>query len=183
MGTQHRVGTTTIAMQFAVYLKSIGANVSYVEANDSWHLKLIAEHYNMKKSGDGYCYKGIAFEELNSKNETVFDLIVYDLSILDNKTKKEFANCNIRILCAGKKAYELPFYKKGLESLGDIEYNTIVNIHTHNNKDERVYTAMLYNDIFNERANKEIFIDITKNYSQILRYSNNISDPSVIEVE
>lgn len=74
VGTQHRVGTTTIAMQFAVYLKSIGANVSYVEANDSGHLKLIAEYYDMKENGNGYCYKGIAFEKLSSKNETVFDL-------------------------------------------------------------------------------------------------------------
>lgn len=32
--------------------------VSYVEANDSGHMKLIAEHYETKKNGDGYLYKG-----------------------------------------------------------------------------------------------------------------------------
>ena len=120
MVTQHRVGTTTIAMQFAVYLKSIGANVSYVEANDSEHLRLIAEHYNMKKSGNGYCYKGIAFEELNSKNETVFDFIVYDLGILDNKIIIGITNCDIRIVCAGNKPHEIFYLDKVKEQLVDI---------------------------------------------------------------
>ena len=74
MGTQHRVGTTTIAMQFAVNLKSIGSNVSYVEANDSGHLRLIAEHYRMQEIEDGYMYKGIAFESINSTSKVFFRL-------------------------------------------------------------------------------------------------------------
>lgn len=112
VGSQHRVGTTTIAMQFACYLNSIGAKVSYVEANNSEHMKLIAEHYGMEKSGEGYVYNGIAFEGLKSSNEKVFDFIVYDLGELDIKTKIGFENCDIRVMCYGKKHIKYHFIKE-----------------------------------------------------------------------
>lgn len=111
MGTQHRVGTTTIAMQFTVYLKSIGANVSYVEANDSWHLRLIAENYRMQEIEDGYRYKGIAFESINLINKVFFDFIVYDLGIFRNRMVKGILNSNIRVICTGDEPHEIPFLR------------------------------------------------------------------------
>jgi hypothetical protein len=106
VGSQHRVGTTTVAMQFACYLSSIGAKVSYVEANHSGHMKLIASHYEMEKNGEGYLYEGVAFEPLISKNETEFQCVVYDLGVLNEKNKVGFENCNIRIACVGDKIFE-----------------------------------------------------------------------------
>ncbi|SKC73448.1 hypothetical protein [Maledivibacter halophilus] len=120
-------------MEFVAYLNSIGANVSYIEANESGHLQLIAEHYKMKKIDDGYRYKGIAFEGINSSNNIVFDFIIYDLGVLDNRTMKGFLNCNIRILCTGNKPHELPFYEKGLKLLGETEYNIIFNFNGFSN--------------------------------------------------
>jgi hypothetical protein len=84
-----------------------------VEANDSGHMKLIAEHYGMEKNGEGYLYKDVAFESLNSKNKTEFECIVYDLGVLDDRNKVGFENCNIRILCAGNKPQEI-LYSKNL---------------------------------------------------------------------
>lgn len=165
VGTQNRVGTTTIAMEFATYLNSIGANVSYVEANESGHLQLIAKHYKMKKIDDGYRYRYIAFERINSSNNTVFDFIIYDLGVLDNRTMKGFLNCNIRILCAGNKPHELPFYEKVVEMLGETEHNIIFNFNGFSNHDEYgVYTAKYCEDIFNGNINYKIFKNITKNY-------------------
>jgi hypothetical protein len=137
VGSQHRVGTTTVATQFACYLSSIGAKVSYVEANDSGHMKLIAEYYGMEKNGEGYLYKGVAFEALNSKNETEFECIVYDLGVLDVQSKVGFENCMIRILCAGDKPYE-----QLCEMIGKIstDYFKIINFSEGSSCNEVYYT-------------------------------------------
>ncbi len=163
VGTQHRIGTTTIAMQFATYLKSIGANVSYVEANDSGHLKLIAEYYEMKKINDGYIYDDIAFEGINSTNKTVFDFIVYDLGVLDSKTMKGFINCDVRVVCAGNKPHELVFFQNGVDLLSSIEYSTIFNGGTRNNGIEAC-VAMPCNDILNDIVNQKILRTIIDNF-------------------
>lgn len=47
------------------YLQSIGVKVSYVEANYSEFIKLIAEHYNMEKVNGGYRY--------SSSNDDLFN--------------------------------------------------------------------------------------------------------------
>jgi hypothetical protein len=105
-GSQHRVGTTTVAMQFACYLSSIGAKVSYVEANDSGHMKLIAEYYKMERIGEGYLYKGVAFESLNSKNKTAFECVVYDLGVFNKNALIALENVQIPIICGGDKVFE-----------------------------------------------------------------------------
>ena len=154
-GSQHRVGTTTVAMQFAYYLDSIGAKVSYVEANDSGHLKLIAEHYGMEKNGDGYLYQGIAFEGINSKNDMVFDFIVYDLGVLNENNKVGFVNCKVRIICVGNKPHEIPFYKSSLESLDNIECNIMVSGVAFNMR-----TIMTCEDMLTDKYNERVFEDV-----------------------
>lgn len=163
VGTQHRVGTTTIAMQFASYLQSIGGNVSYIEANDSGHLKLIAEYYKMQQNGDGYFYNGIAYESINSMNETVFDFMIYDLGVLNSKTVKGFINCDIKIVCGGKKPHELPNFEKGVMMLRGIEQNIVIN-GSNNCTEDNVYVAMPCDNILNEKPNQGIFRDIIENY-------------------
>lgn len=163
VGTQHRVGTTTIAMQFASYLKSIGAIVSYIEANNSGYLKLIADYYKMKQNGDGYFYNGISYENINLINKTVFDFMIYDLGILDSRTVKGFINCNMRIVCGGKKPHELPYFEKGLMMIRGIEHSIIIN-EFHHCTEDNVYVAIPYDNMLNEKCNQEIFRDITENY-------------------
>ncbi|MCT4563529.1 MAG: hypothetical protein N4A68_04345 [Maledivibacter sp.] len=153
VGSQHRVGTTTVAMQFAFYLSSIGAKVSYVEANDSGHMKLIAEYYEMEKNGDGYIYKGVAFEPLNSKNETEFECIVYDLGVFNDKSKVGFENCMIRILCAGDKPHE----ERRLCNMNNC--NVIINYSKGKSKHGTYYLNMIYT-LLGEGANDEIFEQI-----------------------
>jgi hypothetical protein len=151
-GSQHRVGTTTVAMQFACYLSSIGAKVSYVEANDSGHMKLIAEHYEMEKKGEGYIYKDVAFEPLNSKNETEFECVVYDLGVLNDKNKVGFENCMTRILCAGDKPYE-----QSCEMIGKItDYFKIINFSKGSSCNEIYYTNY-ESTFFNINVNNHIW--------------------------
>jgi hypothetical protein len=163
VGSQHRVGTTTVAMQFATYLRSIGANVSYVEANNSGHLRLIAEHYNMQRDGLGYQYNGISFDYINSTNNTIFDFIVFDLGILSSMTIKGLLNSRLRILCSGKQPHELPFWNKAEELLGDMDYSMIFNGLISKNEDN-VYGAMPCGEVLGENSNNEMFRDIIENF-------------------
>lgn len=166
VGSQHRVGTTTVAMQFATYLRSIGANVSYVEANNSGHLSLIAEHYNMERNGFGYQYKGISFDNINSTNNTVFDFMVYDLGVLSSITIKGLLNSRLRILCSGKQPHELHFWSKAKQLLGDIDYTTVFNGFTCKNEGN-VYSTLPWEEVLGENSNKEIFRNITENFLRI----------------
>ncbi len=155
VGSQHRVGTTTIAMQMACYLKSIGANVSYIEANDSGHMKLIAEYYKMQKNGEGYVYNGIAFEGIESKNDTVFDFIVYDMGVLNDRTMKGIENCDIRIVCAGDKPHE----KKVI--CGMSEYDTIFSCSKGENVNGIYYSEVVHT-LLDVKTNYDIFKSIIK---------------------
>jgi hypothetical protein len=160
IGSQHRVGTTTIAMQFTTYLKSIGANVSYVEANNSGHLRLIAEHYKMKKINNGYRYDDISYEGMYSTNQTLFDFIIYDLGVLDSKTIKGFINCKIRVLCAGGKPYELSFLQKSEELLKEIDYNVILSGSEVNVGEAELYRSIPYNNSLEDTVNHKMFKSI-----------------------
>ncbi|KAB3537880.1 hypothetical protein F8154_01920 [Alkaliphilus pronyensis] len=156
VGAQHRVGTTTVTMQFACYLSSIGAKVSYVEANDSGHMKLIAEHYEMEKNGDGYLYKGVAFEPLNSKNETEFECIVYDLGVFSKKALVALENVQIPIVCGGDKAFEQNYMEVINKEIVN-HYFKIINF-SEDIKDG--YYLKFEPCLFRFRTNKDIFEDI-----------------------
>jgi len=68
-GAFNRMGTTTIALSFAMYLKSLGASVCYVEANKSGHLELIADHYKMKSNGSIFGYNAIQLKKIGIAND------------------------------------------------------------------------------------------------------------------
>lgn len=164
IGSQHRVGTTTVAIQFACYLNSIGAIVSYVEANNSGHMKIIAEHYKMEKTRDGYLYSGIAFEGLNSANDVAFDFIVYDFGTLNNRTKIGLLNCNIKILNAGKRPQELYFYNEAMKILDNKHKMDNIITMTAINNSEKEYRLNLGRTMLNYHDNQQIFEAILNGY-------------------
>lgn len=161
VGSQHRVGTTTVAMQFACYLSSIGAKVSYVEANDSGHMKLIAEYYEMKKKGEGYIHNDVAFEPLNSKNDTAFEYIIYDLGVLDVQSKIGFENCTIRVLCASSRPHEISFLEESKKCLESIDYNMLLSCDT-THSGLNIYRWTMCEYILCEESNENIFVEIIK---------------------
>lgn len=166
VGSQHRVGTTTVAMQFACYLNSIGAKVSYVEANDSGHMKLIAEHYEMEKSGEGYLYKEIAFEPLDSKNETAFECVVYDLGVLDEKVIQGITNSDIRVICGANGPHERGFLEKSKRSLEHMDCNIVLACGGEC-LGENIYRTTLREYILCETGNDNIFVEIVDKYFEI----------------
>ncbi|HAW58534.1 MAG TPA: hypothetical protein DCX03_05910, partial [Bacteroidales bacterium] len=84
-GVQHRVGTTTMAINLANYLSNIGAKVCYVEANEHDHLSKLPEFYQgMIMKEDVILYNSVKYLSLHSECHDEFDFIIYDMGVIDN---------------------------------------------------------------------------------------------------
>lgn len=98
-GTMHRVGTTSLAINVAYFLAEKGARVCYVEANSHNHLQAITK-------------EGVHFMDLYEEADEDFDVIVYDMGVVETKVVQAIkSKCDIGILCATGKAYEIQAYE------------------------------------------------------------------------
>jgi hypothetical protein len=108
-GLQHRVGTTTMAINLANYLVGLGTKVCYVEANEHDHLSILPAFYEgMTAKDDIILYNGVKYLTLHSECHDEFDFIIYDMGVTDNRIISAARNnCDAVILCATGKPYEL----------------------------------------------------------------------------
>jgi hypothetical protein len=108
-GVQHRVGTTTMSINFANYLSSIGAKVCYVEANEHDHLSKLPAFYQGMTSKDGVIlYNGVKYLSLHSECHDEFDFIIYDMGVINSKIVGAIRNnCDAAVLCTTGKPYEV----------------------------------------------------------------------------
>ena len=179
VGALHRIGTTTIAIQLATYLNYLGANVSYVEANRSNHLDLIANFYKMENKNQLYTYKNFKLQKVGINNNEKFNVIIYDLGVINDKTKEGFNRSDLSILVAGDKATEIEYLNQAKKQLKDQlnnnNYNTIINFsngennrnkkNNKNNKNkENIYYLKPMNNLFSIKENEEIYNEIIEKY-------------------
>ena len=103
VGSQPRIGTTTAAIGFCTWLKSVGATVCYVEANTSGHLAMLARSYEMEQTQSGWQFEGVQYRR-QPPEETV-NFIVSDMgSMLQQEL---LGKANLPVLVCGTKPYEL----------------------------------------------------------------------------
>lgn len=126
-GVQHRVGTTTMAINLTNYLANIGAKVCYVEANEHDHLsKLPAFYQGMTMKDDVILYGGVKYLSLHSECHDEFDFIIYDMGVINNRIIGVIRNnCDAAILCATGKPYELNNIEKYKSLLDTTPINTV----------------------------------------------------------
>jgi hypothetical protein len=171
-GAAHKVGTTTIAMNLCNYLASIGASVCYVEANNHNHIqKLPCSYAGMVVKDDFIIYNGVKYLSLNASNDEEYDFVIYDMGVIERKTINAINNkCDVSILCATAKPYEIEEYDKAMQLLDDDKVNTIFSFVQENEKVRlkeqyrNVFFAEYAPDLFDGDANKNIFSKIFKNY-------------------
>jgi len=126
-GVQHRVGTTTMAINLANYLSNIGAKVCYVEANEHNHLsRLPAFYQGMTMKEDVILYNDVKYLSLHSECHDEFDFIIYDMGVINNKIIGVIRNnCDTAILCATGKPYEMGDIEKHKNLLDTTSLKTI----------------------------------------------------------
>jgi hypothetical protein len=126
-GVQHCVGTTTMTINLANYLSSIGAKVCYVEANEHDHLSKLPEFYQgMTTKEDIILYNGVKYLSLHSECHDEFDFIIYDMGVVNNRIIGVIRkNCDAAILCATGKPYEFNNIEKHKNLLDTTSINTV----------------------------------------------------------
>lgn len=111
VGAQPRVGTTTVAVGFCVWLARVGASsVCYVEVNQSGCLEMLAKGYGMEQAGDGWVFEGVHFCKAQPQGE--FQFVVYDFGGDANRWRGQrelWEKAGQRLLVCGTKPHELGF--------------------------------------------------------------------------
>lgn len=104
IGSVHRIGTTTQAVQLTRFLSSIGRSVCYVQDNDSTFLDMLTKYYygvNVDTGSECILYDGLF---LNRKKNLAYDkkyeAEIYDYGCPQN-IPSDFFDKNVRIVVCG----------------------------------------------------------------------------------
>ena len=169
-GVQHRVGTTTMAINLANYLSNIGAKVCYVEANEHDHLSKLPEFYQgMIMKEDVILYNSVKYLSLHSECHDEFDFIIYDMGVIDNRIISAIINnCDAAILCATGKPYEVNDIEKHKNLLDKILVNTVFSFvaesdqHKYLKLHKDIHFSNYTPNYFDEEVNEVIWTTVIK---------------------
>lgn len=169
-GVQHRVGTTTMAINLANYLANIGAKVCYVEANEHDHLSKLPEFYQgMTTKEDIILYNGIKYLSLHSECHDEFDFIIYDMGVINSKIIGAIRNnCDAAVLCATGKPYEMNDIERYKNLLDSTLLNTIFSFiaesdqHKYLKLHKGIHFSNYTPNYFDEEVNEIIWSSVIK---------------------
>ena len=174
-GSMGRIGTTTVAMNIASYLGSIGAKVSYTEANENNHLEKIHSYFffNNHIKDNYFSQDGIDYFFNSNIPSINYDFNIIDLGVLKEKNSKIFEIGDVKILCGGIKPYEINKVQNSINILGDNEDLSIllsegdmINIKKELPGDlqDNIYRSKISSSLFNKEINNEIWNSILRKY-------------------
>lgn len=124
-GTAHHTGTTHLAINIAITLRSLNYKVAVIEDNPSKHFELIASELDYDNSENiGYFnYKGvdyyhycrpIPFFVLMQRN---YDFLIIDHGTYANCDRNTFYANNINVITTGSRLWELADYEDFMEGI------------------------------------------------------------------
>lgn len=132
-GSEHRVGTTSAAIQLANFLANQGKMVAYMEFNEHNHLKQIIEAYRMKKEkvddSSWYQLKGVDYFYQNGILMQQYDYLIFDLGVMCDDDLEILEQADYRILCGAGKCFERASLNKRIRLMNDnkIDFNLFLN--------------------------------------------------------
>ena len=124
-GTAHHTGTTHLAINIAITLRSLNYKVAVLEDNASKHFELIASEldYDDNENVGYFNYKGvdyyhycrpIPFFVLMQRN---YDFIIIDHGTYANCDRNTFYANNINVITTGSRLWELTDYENFMEGI------------------------------------------------------------------
>ena len=124
-GTTHHTGTTHLAINIAITLRSLNYKVAVLEDNPSKHFELIASEldYDINENVGYFNYKGvdyyhycrpIPFFVLMQRN---YDFLVIDHGIYASCDRSTFYANNINIITTGSRLWELADFENFMEGV------------------------------------------------------------------
>ena len=121
IGVTRRVGTTTIALGLANFIKNNGGTACYAALNMNRHLESIANAYNFDTEEDYYTFDAIDFYEgILPKHD--YNFIISDFGDLKREAIKKYKESDVHILCgASDKMHEIAEFAEGLRSVKSVK--------------------------------------------------------------
>lgn len=112
-GAIHRVGATTQALNIAVYLSRQSYTACVVEANAHGHIGQLVDFYGMRMDKDNgrISHNGIDLYlqyDLSAMNRFGYTATVFDYGMFEGMDAHSFFARDVKIICAGAKAWESP---------------------------------------------------------------------------
>jgi hypothetical protein len=169
-GSQNRVGTTTIALNIASYLASMGAKVSYTEANTNNHLRQIHSYYFKDVEIENNCFTvdNINYFLNGCLPEDNYNFNIIDVGAITENNIKLFIFGNVKVLCGGSKPYELPKLLKSFQLINNEDINIITPGQDINNiiniDKENLYNINYSCDLFNNCINTNVWRSVLSDY-------------------
>lgn len=167
VGSQGRIGTTTVALGLANWLTEVGGRSCYVEANESGHMECLVIDYEMMPKDEGFVMDEVGYYKSQPTQE-------YSFIVTDYGTGELGTMPDILLLVCGTKPYELPHTLKLLEQYEDqcviILFTFVVQEHRRVYEDSfstdkhRVLFMEYQPDSFDGAINGSIFKTIIKTY-------------------
>ncbi len=172
-GAMNRVGTTTVSMNMASYLSSIGAKVSYTEANGNNHLEKIHSYFfsNIPIKDNYFSYDGVDYFFNSNIPADNYNFNIIDIGVLDQRNLKAFGIGDVKILCSGTKPYELPQLYDLLNILNKEDIFILLNEgeaqrikKTLLTDEEKIFFGKISPNLLDKYMNREIWRSILSDY-------------------
>ena len=121
IGSTRRVGTTTVAMGLANFIKHHGGTACYVSLNLFNHLEHIANANNLDTEEDYYTLGSVDFyESMLPKHD--YNFIINDFGDMKREAVKRYKECDIFILCgASNKLHEVVEFAEALKPIKSVK--------------------------------------------------------------
>lgn len=174
-GVMNRIGTTTTAMNLAVFLSELGAKVSYTEGNGSNHLSSIHSYFFFNNPiANSYFTDGKVdyYFQGNIPIDDRYNFNIIDIGVLAFKNLKITEIGNINILCGGSKPYELPYMNEALKIIKEMDkFNIMLPLESKEDigkiddfKNLNIHFARYSPLLFDKNINAEVWENILSDY-------------------
>lgn len=167
VGSQGRIGTTTVALGLANWLTEVGGCSCYVEANESGHMECLVVDYEMMPKDEGFVMDEVGYYKRQPPQD-------YPFIVTDWGTREPEETPDILLLICGIKPYELlntlPLLERYEEQCAIVLFPFVKQEHrrayeeSFSTDNHRVLFMEYQPDCFDGVVNGSIFKTIVKNY-------------------
>jgi hypothetical protein len=121
IGSTRRVGTTTLALGLANFIKNHGGTACYAALNTNGHLESIANTCNFDIEDDYYTFDAIDFYEgMLPKHD--YNFIIMDFGDAKREATRKYKESDVHLLCgASHKQFEVAEFAEALKQVKSVK--------------------------------------------------------------
>ena len=144
IGATRRVGTTSLALGLAGFIKNHGGTACYAAFNTNGHLESIASSYSFDTEEDFYTYDAVDYYECMMPKHD-YNFVIYDYGDMQRDNIRKFKESHVHLLCgASGKKFEVLEFAEALKQVKSVNPRIFTN--TPNPKYEQLFNSAVSNE-------------------------------------